>query len=216
MTKFNVINTPIHNVDGIAKVTGRAVYTFDVNLPHMLHGKILRSPYPHAKILNIDTKQAEALAGVKAVVTGRDTLGVKQGIWRRYKELCDEEILARDKVRYIGEPVAAVAAVDEDTAEEALDLIEVEYEALPAVFEPLEAIKEGTPLLHENAERNINVTRHIEWGEVDEAFKQADYVREDWFRCSSQAHVCMETHCAVADYLPDGKLTVYTSSQSHY
>ncbi|NOR12530.1 MAG: molybdopterin-dependent oxidoreductase [Candidatus Aminicenantes bacterium] len=216
MTKFNVINTPIHNVDGIAKVTGRAVYTFDVNLPHMLHGKILRSPYPHAKILNIDTSQAEALTGVKAVVTGKDTLGVKQGIWRRYKELCDEEILARDKVRYIGEPVAAVAAVDEDTAEEALDLIEVEYEPLSAVFEPLEAIKEGAPLLHENAERNINVTRHIEWGDVDEAFKEADYVREDWFRCSSQAHVCMETHCAVADYTPEGKLTVWTSSQSHY
>ena len=76
MTKFNVINTPIHNIDGIAKVTGRAEYTFDVSLPHMLHGKILRSPYPHAKILNIDTSQAEALPGVKAVVTGKDTLGV--------------------------------------------------------------------------------------------------------------------------------------------
>jgi 4-hydroxybenzoyl-CoA reductase subunit alpha len=92
----------------------------------------------------------------------------------------------------------------------------VEYEPLSAVFEPLEAIKEGAPLLHENAERNINVTRHIEWGDVDEAFKQADYVREDWFRCSSQAHVCMETHCAVADYTPEGKLTVWTSTQSHY
>jgi CO/xanthine dehydrogenase Mo-binding subunit len=216
MTKFNVINTPVHNVDGIAKVTGRAEYTFDVSLPNMLYGKILRSPYPHAKILNIDTSQAEALAGVKAVVTGKDTLGVKQGIWRRYIELCDEEILARDKVRYIGEPVAAVAALDEDTAEEALDLIEVEYEPLAAVFEPLEAIKEGAPLLHEHAERNINVTRHIEWGEVDEAFKKADYVREDWFRCSSQAHVCMETHCAVSEYSPEGKLTVWTSTQSHY
>jgi len=214
--KFHVINTPVHNVDGIAKVTGRAEYTFDLVLPHMLYGKILRSPYPHAKILNIDTSRAENLPGVRGVVTGKDTLGVKQGIWRRYKELCDEEILAREKVRYIGEPVAAVAAVDEDTAEEALDLIEVEYEPLPGVFVPLDAIKEGAPLLHENAERNINVTRHIEWGDVDEGFKQADLVREDWFRCSSQAHVCMETHCAVASYTPDGKLTVYTSTQSHY
>jgi 4-hydroxybenzoyl-CoA reductase subunit alpha len=214
--KFTVINTPVHNVDGVAKVTGRAIYTFDVKLPGMLYGKILRSPYPHAKIKSIDTSRAEKLVGVKGVVTGKDTLGIKQGIWRRFKELCDEEILAREKVRYIGEPVAAVAAVDEDTAEEALDLIEVEYEPLPAVFEPLDAIKEGAPRLHEHAERNINVTRHIEWGNVDESFKEADYIREDWFRCSSQHHVCMETHCAVASYSPEGKLTVYTSTQSHY
>ena len=216
MGKYAILNTPVHNIDGIAKVTGRATYTFDVKLPRMLHGKILRSPYPHARILNIDTSKAEGLAGVKGVVTGKDTLGIKQGIWRRYKELCDEEILAREKVRYIGEPVAVVAAVDEDTAEEALDLIEVEYEPLPAVFEPLDAIKEGAPQLHDHAERNINVTRHIEWGDVDEAFQQADYIREDWFRCSPQAHMCMETHDAVASYTPDGKLTVWTSTQSHY
>lgn len=216
MKKFTVINTPVHNIDGIAKVTGRAEYTFDVNLPQMLYGKILRSPYPHAEILSINTSQAERLPGVKAVVTGRDTPGKKQGIWRRFKELCDEEILAIEKVRYIGEPVAAVAAVDEDTAEEALELIDVEYKPLTGVFEPLEAIKEGAPQVHEHAERNINVTRHIEWGDVDDGFKNADYVREDWFRCSSQAHVCMETHCTVSSYSPDGKLTVYTSTQSHY
>ncbi len=216
MKKYTVINTPVHNIDGIAKITGRAEYTFDINLPRMLHGKILRSSYPHARILRINTKKAERLPGVKAVVTGKDTLGVKQGIWRRFKELCDEEILARSKVRYIGEPVAAVAAVDEDTTEEALDLIEVEYEPLPGVFEPLEAIKEGAPQLHEHAERNINVTRHIEWGDVDEGFKEADHIREDWFRCSSQHHVCMETHNAVASYSPDKKLTVWTSTQSHY
>jgi 4-hydroxybenzoyl-CoA reductase subunit alpha len=216
MKKYTVINTPVHNIDGIAKITGRAEYTFDIKLPRMLYGKILRSSYPHAKILRINTKKAEKLSGVKAVVTGKDTLGVKQGIWRRFKELCDEEILARSKVRYIGEPVAAVAAVDEDTAEEALDLIEVEYEPLPGVFEPLEAIKEGAPQLHEHAERNINVTRHIEWGDVDEGFKEADHIREDWFRCSSQHHVCMETHNAVASFSPDKKLTVWTSTQSHY
>ena len=216
MKKYTVINTPVPNIDGIAKITGRAEYAFDIKLPNMLHGKILRSLYPHAKILNIDTKKAEGLTGVKAVVTGKDTLGVKQGIWRRFKELCEEEILARNKVRYIGEPVAAVAAVDEDTAEEALDLIEVEYEPLPGVFEPLEAIKEGAPQLHEHAERNINVTRHIEWGDVDEGFKGADHIREDWFRCSSQHHVCLETHNAVASFTPDGKLTVWTSTQSHY
>lgn len=216
MKKYNVINTQVHNIDGIVKVTGRATFTFDVKLPHMLYGKILRSPYAHARILNIDTSKAEKLPGVKAVVTGKDTLGVKQGIWRRFKELCDEEILAREIVRYIGEPVAAVAANDEDAAEEALDFIEVKYEPLRAVFDPLEAIKEGAPQLHEGAERNINVTRHIEWGDVDEGIKKADYVREDWFRVSSQAHVCMETHCAVASYTPEGKLSVWTSTQSHY
>lgn len=214
--KYSVLNTPLHNIDGVAKVTGRAQYTFDVELPNMLHARILRSPYAHANILHIDTSKAEGLSGVKAVLTGKDTLGVKQGIWRRYKELCDEEILTRTKARYIGEPVAVVAAVDEETAEEALDLIDVEYEPLPAVFDPMEAVKQGAPQIHEGVERNINVTRHIEWGDVDEAFAKADYVREDWFRCSSQAHVCMETHCAVASFTPDGKLTVYTSTQSPY
>ena len=214
--KYTVINTPLHNIDGIAKITGRAQYTFDVKLPQMLQGAILRSQYQHANIVHIDTSKADRLIGVKAVLTGKDTLGVKQGIWRRYKELCDEEILTRAKVRYIGEPVAALAAVDEDTAEEALSLIEVEYEPLPAVFDPMEAIKEGAPRIHEGAERNINVTRHIEWGEVDEAFANSDYIREDWYRCSPQAHVCMETHCAVASYTPEGKLTVYTSTQAPY
>jgi 4-hydroxybenzoyl-CoA reductase subunit alpha len=142
--KYKILNTPVHNIDGMAKITGRATYTFDIKLPNMLYGKILRSPHPHANILNINTSKAEKVMGVKAVVTGKDTLGIKQGLWRRFKELCDEEILPRDKVRYIGEPVAAVAAIDEDTAEEALNLIEVDYEPLPAVFDPMEAIKESS------------------------------------------------------------------------
>jgi 4-hydroxybenzoyl-CoA reductase alpha subunit len=216
MSKYSVIGQRVHRVDGPEKVTGNAKYTFDMVLPNMLYGKILRSPHPHAKILNIDTSQAEKLIGVKAVVTGKDTLGKKQGIWRRFPELCDEEILCREKVRYIGDPVAAVAAVDEDTAEEALDLIEVEYEPLPAVFDPLEAIKEDAPQIHEGVELNINVTRHIEWGDVDEAFKKCDYIREDQFKCSSQAHMCMETHDAVASFDYSGKLTVWTSTQAAY
>lgn len=216
MSKYNVIGKRVHRVDGPDKVTGNAKYTYDLVLPNMLYGKILRSPHPHAKILSIDTRRAEELTGVQAIVTGKDTLGKKQGIWRRFPELCDEEILCRSKVRYIGDPVAAVAAVDLETAEEALDLIEVEYETLPAVFDPLEAIKEESPQVHEGVEININVTRHIEWGDVDEAFKQCDYVREDHFRCSSQAHVCMETHCAVASFDYSGKLTVWTSTQSSY
>ncbi len=216
MSNYSVIGKRVHRVDGPEKVTGSAKYTFDMVLPNMLYGKILRSPHPHAEILNIDTSQAEKLTGVKIVITGKDTLGRKQGIWRRFSELCDEEILCRAKVRYIGDPVAAVAAIDEDTAEEALDLIEVEYELLPAVFNPMEAIKEEAPQIHEGVELNINVTRHIEWGNVDEAFRHCDYIREDQFKCSSQAHVCMETHDAVASFGYDSKLTVWTSTQSSY
>ncbi len=214
--KYSVIGKSHIRVDGYAKVTGQAKYTFDMVLPNMLYGKILRSPHPHARILNIDTSRAERKIGVKAVVTGKDTLGRKNGAWRRFPELCDEEILCREKVRYIGDPVAAVAAIDEEIAEEALDLIEVEYEILPAVFDPLEAMKEGAPKIHDHAERNINVTRRIEWGDVSEAFKDCDYVIEDQFHTSSQAHLCMETHCAVAHFGYDGKLTVWTSTQSNY
>ena len=214
---FRVLNTHVHNIDGIAKVTGRATYTFDVKLPSMLYGKILRSPYPHAKIVKIDASRALALPGVVAVVNGKDdTLGVKQGIWRRYSDLCDEQVLPVDKVRYIGEPVAAVAAVTEEIAEKALDYIDVEYEELPATFEPLDAIKKDAPEIHEGFERNINVTRHIEWGEVEEAFEEAEYIREDWFKCGGQAHMCMETRAAVASYTPEGKMTVWTSTQSAY
>jgi 4-hydroxybenzoyl-CoA reductase subunit alpha len=216
MSNYSVIGQRVHNVDGTEKVTGSARYTFDVVLPNMLYGKVLRSPYPHAKILKIDTRRAKRLVGVKAVVTGKDTLGRKQGIWRRFPELCDEEILCRTKVRYIGDPVAAVAAIDEDTAEEALDLIEVEYEPLPAVFDPMDAIKEDAPQIHEGVELNININRHIEWGDVDEAFEKCDHIREDKFKCCSQAHVCMETHDAVASFGHNGKLEVWTSTQSSY
>ncbi len=216
MSKFSVIGTRVRNIDGPEKVTGVGKFTFDITLPNMLWGKVLRSPHPHAKILKIDTSKAEKLIGVKAVVTHKDTLGRKIGIWRRFPEFCEEEILNSTKVRYIGDPVAAVAAVDEDTAEEALDLIEVEYEPLKAVFDPMEAIKEDAPIIHDGVDLNINVTRHIEWGDVDEAFKHCDHIREDRFYCSPQAHMAMETHNTVASFGYDGKLTVYASTQSSY
>jgi len=214
--KYSVIGTRVHNVDGPEKVSGTARYTFDLTMPNMLYGKILRSPYPHARICSIDTSKAEALPGVKCVVTGKDTKGMKQGIWRRFPELCDEEILCREKVRYIGDPVAAVAAIDEDLAEEALNLIDVEYEPLQAVYDPMEAIKDGAPVIHDGVEMNINNTRHIEWGNVDDAFEKCDHIREDHFKTSSQAHMCMETHGAISSYSYDGKLTVWTSTQSNY
>lgn len=215
--KYAVLNTRVHNYDGIAKVTGRAQYSFDITLPGMLYGKILRSPHQHANIKSIDYSKALELPGVVCCVTGKDdTLGVKQGIWRRYSDLCDEQVLTVDKVRYIGEPVCAVAAVSEEIAEKALDLIEVDYEVLPWVDDPMEAIKKGAPEIHEGVERNVNVTRHIEWGDVEEAFEESDYIREDWFVCGGQHHMCMETRAAVADYSPKGKLTVWASTQSAY
>ncbi len=214
--KYSVLNTKVHNVDGYAKVTGRATYTFDVKLPGMLYGKILRSPHPHAKILSIDYSEAMKLSGVIAVATGKDdTLGVKQGIWRRYSELCDEQLLTVDKVRYIGEPVAAVAAVSEEIGEKALDLINVEYEVLPFVDDPMEGIKKDAPIIHEGYERNVNVTRQIAWGDVEEGFEEAEYIREDWFKLGGQHHVSMETRAAVSSF-ENGKLTCWASTQSAY
>ena len=220
-TKYSVLNTHVRNVDGVMKVTGRAQYTFDVTLPNMVYGKILRSPYPHARIVKIDYSKALEQPGVIAVATGKeDTLGVKQGIWRRYRDLCDEQILPIEKVRYVGEPVCAVAATTEELAERALAYIDVEYEELPAVFEPADAIKKGAPVLHEEFPRNINVTRHLEWGDVDEGFEEAKksggLIREDYFKCGGQAHMCMETRAAVANYTPNGKLTIYHSNQGAY
>ena len=219
MSEYSVIGKPVRRIDGVEKVTGAAQYTTDIKLPGMLVGKMLRSPHPHAKILNIDTSAAEKLLGVKAVITGpRDTLGVKYSNWRRYPHLMDETALAMDKVRYIGEPVAAVAAIDNDVAEEALSLIEVEYEILPAVFDPLEAMKDGAPQIHEGptVRNNVSEARHFEFGNVDEAFKTCDYVREDTFYLHPVIHAFIEPYNSVARYEGDGHLTIWTSTQTPY
>ena len=194
---YSVIGKPIVRTDSLAKVTGGAAYTADIKLPRMLHAKVLRSPYPHAKILNIDTSKALKLPGVKAVVTGADTYGVKWGV---FKYTQDHTMIAIDRVRYVGEDVAGVAAIDEETALEALELIEVEYEPLPAVFDPEEAMKEGAPLIHEQYPNNINIHVHIEVGEVDDAFAKADLVREDTFKASGEAYATMEPYAVVASY----------------
>jgi 4-hydroxybenzoyl-CoA reductase alpha subunit len=215
-TTYSVIGKDTPNYDGVAKVTGQAQYTFDLTLPRMLWGKILRSPYPHARIISIDTSQAEKLVGVKAVITGKDTLGIKHGCWRRYRDLCDEEGLCTDKVRFIGDPVAAVAAIDEDVAEEALDLIEVEYEMLPAVFDPREAEKEGAPVIHDKFPNNVNVSRAIEWGDLERGFAESDVIREDRFVLQPTYHACMEVHNSVASFDGHGRLTVWTSTGTPY
>ena len=149
MREYSVVGEGLPRVDTIAKATGQAKFAEDIFLPRMLWGKILRSPYAHARILKIDTSEAEKLPGVKAIVTGQDVAGVRYAFVDTPRYPADEYPLAVDKVRYIGNGVAAVVAVDEATAEEALNLIEVEYEVLPAVFSPEEAMQPEAPVLHE-------------------------------------------------------------------
>jgi 4-hydroxybenzoyl-CoA reductase alpha subunit len=212
---YSILGKDTPNYDGIAKVTGQAQYTFDLTLPRLLFGKVLRSPYAHARILSIDTSAAEKLPGVKAVITGKDTLGIKYGCWRRFSELCDEQGLCTDKVRYIGDAVAAVAAVDEDTAEEALDLIEVEYELLPAVFDPREAEKEGAPIIHDEFPNNVNVSRTMSWGDLERGFAASDVIREDRFSMQGVYAATLEVHNSVATWNGD-RLTMYTSTGTPY
>lgn len=195
--EFYVVGKRVPRRDSIDKVTGSAIYTADLKFPNMLYAKVLRSPYPHARILNIDVSRAKKLKGVKAVVTGYDGYGVKWGV---FKYTQDHTMLPTDKVRYVGEDVAAVAAIDEEIAMEALDLIKVEYEPLPSVFDPEEAMKEGAPIIHEGYPRNINIHVHIEVGDVDKAFKEAYYVREDKFRAKGEAYAMLEPYACVAYY----------------
>ncbi len=206
MSKYAIIGKRMPRVDATSKVTGEAKYTADLKFPHMLIGKVLRSPYPHAKILNIDTSKAEKLKGVKAIVTGKDTRGDKWGVFRYTR---DQQLIPVEKVRYIGEEVAAVAAVDEDTALEALELIQVEYEELPAVFDPLEAISPDAPLIHDDFPNNINIHVSIHVGDVEEGFKRSFYVREDTFTAAEESYFQAEPYAVVARFDASGALEIW-------
>jgi 4-hydroxybenzoyl-CoA reductase alpha subunit len=211
MVEHKLVGHSVTRIDSLAKATGQARYTADLTLPRMLYAKVLRSPHAHARILNIDTSRAERLRGVKAVVTGADAAGVKWGVFRYTR---DQQLLTQDKVRYIGEDVAAVAAEDEDTAMEALELIDVEYEILPAVFDPLEAIQEGAPQIHDHAENNVNIHVPIEVGDVDRAFGEAHYVREDRFVDSEYTYCQTEPYAVLANYDSGGNLEIWTPNAS--
>jgi 4-hydroxybenzoyl-CoA reductase alpha subunit len=204
-------------VDGHRKSTGAEVYTDDIVLPGMLHGKILRSPHPHARILSIDTADAESMEGVHGVITGKD-MPLAYGIipWTR-----DEHALALDKVRFVGDAVAAVAAIDEDTANEALGRIRVEYEVLEPVFEPDEALNPGDHPVHEPTKpgRNGNITKHVhlEFGDVDEAMNASDVTVEGDYYFHGTTHTPIEPHCAIARQNVNGLLEVWSSTQvPHY
>jgi len=182
--KFNVIGQPLRKVDAAAKVTGRTVFADDIVLPQMLHAKILRSSRPHAKILAIDTSAAEVMEGVKAILLGHE-LPITFGILPVSQ---DEHTLAVDTVRYVGDPVAAVAAVDEETAEAATRRIKVEYEDLS----PIMSIPDGLRQTDTNA-----------------ALANADLTLEDIFFYQGSQHLPMEQHAAVASYQSDGKLILW-------
>ena len=213
MTKYLNVGQPQPRIDGMGKATGEARYTGDLKLPRMLVGKLLSSPHPHARILNIDFSKALTLSGVKAVVTGMDLQGQKYGPFRSRR---DETGLARDKVRYVGDPVAAVCAKDEETALEALELIRVEYEELPAVFDVEEAMQEGAPLIHEEYKTNICSERHFNFGDVEEGFKSSSHIREDHFFSQGLSHGALEPRSALAHLDTSGRLTLWTGTQSPY
>ena len=207
------IGVPMPLVDGPEKVSGKANYTADFLEHDALVGRILRSPVAHAKILSIDTSAAETLPGVEAVATGADFVG-QFGVLPIART---EWPIARDRVRYRGEPIAAVAAIDVETAQKALDLIEFEYVELPAYFTAEDAIAEGVTPLHEK--RPNNVERHVDYdlGEVDKGFEEAELVCEGTYDCAEVCQVQTEPHAAMAAY--DGerdRLTVHASTQVPY
>nr|MBC8343227.1 molybdopterin-dependent oxidoreductase [Bacteroidota bacterium] len=212
---LSVVGKRLPKIDSPDKATGRALYTDDMTLPNMLYGKFLLSPLAHAHIKSIKTEKAEKLPGVKYILTGADVSDIR---WGTSPARYDETILAKDKVRFIGDVVAAVAAIDEETCYKALQLIEVEYEELPAVFDPEEAMKEGAPRLFEDKyENNINTHVDHHFGDINKGFAEADHIREQRFVGNRTYQNPMESHCAIAEWDRHGRVTLYTSTQVvHY
>ncbi len=209
-----IIGKPLPKVDAFQKTTGETKYADDYFPPRMLCAKILRSVYPHARIVGIDTRRALELPGVFAVITGKD-VPIKYGIMPSTQ---DEEALCVDHVRFVGDPVAAVAAVDEETAERALELIEVGYEPFAPVMSIRDALDPKLPQIHEYADaHNIHKLVSLEFGDLEAGFKAADYTREDVFFYEGNTHLPIEEHAAIAHYSADGKLTLRSSTQTpHY
>ena len=208
----SLIGKRLPRVDAREKVTGDARYAADFNFPGQLWVKILRSPHAHARILSIDASEALALKGVKGVLTGKDFNGWTWGWMPKTRE---EAPLAVEKVRYYGEAVAAVCAVDEATAEEACDMIRVDYEELPGVFSVDEAIREGAPLVHEDRPGNLSWDFHMDFGDVEAGFAEADLVREHKFETGRVLTGFLEPPAAVAQWTEEG-ITVWSAKQSPY
>jgi CO/xanthine dehydrogenase Mo-binding subunit len=219
-TPYNTIGQPVGRAEGPEKVSGAAVYPADINLPGTLVGKCLRSPYPYARIVSIDASAARRVPGVRAVLTGFDIPDLLVG-----RMLRDMPILARDVVRFVGQKVAAVAADDADSAEEALTLIEVEYEELTPVLDPLEALQSNAPILHpafptysgrsNRPQEHPNLVDHNAWrkGDIEQGFAEADYVFEHTFRTPHQHQAYIEPHASVVYLDAEGRVQVWLNSK---
>ena len=210
---LNVIGRRLPRVDAMEQTTGQVSYADDVSLPGTLIGRQLRSTHAHATF-TVNTKRAEVLPGVRAIITGAD-LPITYGILPISQ---DETVFAVGKVRYIGEPIAAVAAIDADTAARALDLIDVTYEPLDEIVTLDRALDDDLPLIHgDGYGANVHRAAALEFGDVDEGFEVADHIREDVFSFSGNTHAALETHSSTARYDAEGKLTLWSSTQvPHY
>ena len=214
MSELSILGRRLPKVNAWAHLTGSARYADDIRLPRMLHGRLLRSTRAHARIVSIDVSRALALPGVLAIVTGAD-MPERMGIMPSTQ---DETALAVDKVRYVGEPVAGVAALDEDAAFEALSLIDVVYEDLEPIFTIEEALEREDVKIHDTSKRaNVFKEVHLSFGDLDAGFAAADHVRDDWFFFEGNTHAPIESHACVASYGADDKLTLWTCTQvPHY
>jgi len=220
---YKSVGKPVPRLEGAEKVTGKTQYAADIDVPGALWAKILRSPLPHARVLKVDTSKAEKLPGVHAVISGADIPPVLVGL-----RMKDMPVLASDRVRYVGEPVAAVAADSPEIAEEALNLIDVEYEALPFVTDPVEAIRPGAPVLHDNpgaylnaperATELPNVQSHGQWsnGDVEGGFKKAARVFEHTFRTPLGFHAYIEPHACAVQINHSGQIEIWASNKSPF
>ncbi|MFQ5683247.1 MAG: xanthine dehydrogenase family protein molybdopterin-binding subunit [Candidatus Binatia bacterium] len=225
MAAVTVVGAPIPRFEGPEKVTGGTIYAADVNLPGLLWGKILRSPYPHARIRRVDTSRARLAPGVKAIITGQDLPGYLMG-----KKIRDMPVLCWDVVRFVGDRVAAVAADTPEAAEEALGLIDVEYEELGAVYDPLEAMRPNAPRIHTNVadydgapkERLAldlpNGLTRLAWrkGDIEQGFNEADLVLEHTFRIPGRHQGYLEPHAGVVAIEPDGRIQVWVSTKNSF
>ena len=225
MAEYKSVGTSVPRAEAGGKVSGQTIYAADVKLPGLLWAKILRSPHPHARIVRVDTSKAEKVPGVKAIVTGADVRGLYIG-----KQIRDLPVLCWDKVRFIGDRVAAVAAETVDAAEEAIGLIDVDYEILPAVFDPLAAMAVGAPQLHDNvaeydgAPKNIladdlrNGLTRLAWkkGDIEQGLRDADLVFEHTFHVPARHQGYLEPHAATVAIEPDGRVQVWAGVKNPF
>ena len=225
MAEFKFVGTSVPRGEGSGKVSGRTIYAADLKLADLLWAKILRSPHPHARIRRVEVSQALKVPGVRAIITGADVKGYLVG-----KQIRDLPVLCWDKARFVGDRIAAVAAESVDAAEEATQLIDVDYEVLPAVYDPLEAMAPGAPLVHDKvaeydgapkkilaAELRNGLTR-LSWkkGDVEQGFRDADLVFEHTFRVPARHQGYLEPHAATVAIEPDGRVQVWASVKNPF